>query len=108
MSFKSAVCERRSQRDDPVTGEPTSVHPMGHPMMNSQKRGLERRVCAENFVPAFDFRGGRRKEWELGGGPLALIAWAVQGHGNKPGIGDSGTQERRVGQHLISFILGLG
>lgn len=60
---QSAERERSSQRVNPVTGEPQSLHPMGHCMSHSTKRGFKRRVEVEDFTPAGigGARGGKRQ-----------------------------------------------
>lgn len=38
---ESSPRERCSQRDHPVTGDCGSLHPRGHPIIQSEKRGLK-------------------------------------------------------------------
>ncbi len=49
-SAKRACC---SQRGNPVTGKHGSLHPMGHPMIQSEKAGLKLRLPVKYLLPAW-------------------------------------------------------
>lgn len=51
VSAESAPRERRSHAENPVTGSPGAVHPIGHPIIHSKKRGLEIRSLIEDPAP---------------------------------------------------------
>ncbi len=77
-SFESSPRIRCSQTDHPVTGRIGSVHPIGHPMTQSEKFGLKLRVPCEDRGPALKLRwsgweDGKLKAW-LGVAPQALIS----------------------------------
>jgi hypothetical protein len=47
---------RRSQADHSITGCVGSVHPIGHPMIQSEKFGLKVRMPVEDLGPAANFK----------------------------------------------------
>ncbi len=53
----------RSQADHSVTGCLGSVHPIGHPIIQSEKLGLKRRMPGKDVGPAFKVRW---RGWEYG------------------------------------------
>lgn len=55
-SLESSPRIRRSQADHPVTGRIGSVHPIGHPITQSEKLGLKVRSLIEDRGPAFKVR----------------------------------------------------
>ena len=50
-SLESSPRDCRSHAANPVTGAPGSVHPIGHPIRCSKKRGLEVRLSREQLEP---------------------------------------------------------
>lgn len=69
-SSESAVRERCSQGDHAVTGCDGSLHPMGQPMIQSEKAGLKARLPGKCRVPS------RKVKWSGGeqgdGGAVGL------------------------------------
>lgn len=63
--FESSPRIRCSQTDHPVTGRVASVHPIGHPMIQSEKFGLKVMSPIEDLGPAFKVRWRGREEGKL-------------------------------------------
>lgn len=76
--FESAPRICRSQADHSVTGRIGSVHPIGHPMIQSEKFGLKVRTLIEDLGPAFKVRWRGREDGKLnafvGRAPHAFIS----------------------------------
>ncbi len=66
-SLESSPRIRRSQTDHPVTGRVGSVHPIGHPITQSEKFGLKVRSLIEDLGPAFKTRWRGCEEGKLKG-----------------------------------------
>lgn len=66
-SLESSPRIRCSQADHPVTGRIGSVHPIGHPIIQSEKFGLKVRSLAEDLGPAFKVRWRGREKGKLKG-----------------------------------------
>lgn len=66
-SLESSPRIRRSQADHPVTGRVGSVHPIGHPIIQSEKFGLKVRSLIEDLGPAFKVRWSGRIDGKLKG-----------------------------------------
>lgn len=76
--FESSPRIRCSQADHSVTGCVGSVHPIGHPMIQSEKLGLKVRSPFEDLGPAFKVRwrgceNGKPKAF-VGRAPQAVIS----------------------------------
>ena len=65
--FESAPRICRSQADHSVTGRIGSVHPIGHPMIQSEKFGLKVRSPGKDRCPAFKLRWSGRENGNLNG-----------------------------------------
>ncbi len=63
--FESSPRIRCSQADHSVTGRVGSVHPIGHPMIQSEKFGLKVRILIEDRGPAFKVRWRGREDGKL-------------------------------------------
>ncbi len=76
--FESAPRICRSQADHSVTGRIGSVHPIGHPMIQSEKFGLKVRTFVEDLGPAFKVRWRGSEDGKLkafvGRAPQAVIS----------------------------------
>lgn len=56
LSLESSPRMCRSQTDHSVAGRIGSVHPIGHPMIQSEKFGLKIRAPGEDLGPASNFK----------------------------------------------------
>ena len=77
FSSQSAIRMRRSQRENSVTGRCDSVHPLGHPMIQSVKAGFKLRAFFERSSP---FSNTTRHWWEEGIRVVffrAVLAWML-------------------------------
>jgi hypothetical protein len=51
--FKISECDRSHERNDAVSSDPESIHPLGKPMSHATNRGFKRRVDFEDSSPSF-------------------------------------------------------
>lgn len=65
--LESSPRKRRSQADHPVTGRIGSVHPIGHPIIQSEKFGLKVRSLGEDLTPAVKLMWSGREDAQLNG-----------------------------------------
>ncbi len=74
-SLESSIRERRSQGANSVSNGAQAVHPIGHPITHSPKRGFKSRVSAEHTVPGRKvIRTGREQGDRVGLGSIPRAA----------------------------------
>lgn len=68
ISAQSCIRERRSQARYSIAGCAASVHPIGHPIIISKKRGLEISSPTEEPLPNLKLTRSRCEEWGISTG----------------------------------------